>query len=447
MDPVDQAGPVPQQDRIDSLDALRGFALLGILPANIIVFGMYYTAGSDPTVTGGATGLNLATWALLQILVQGKMRCLFSMVFGASAILLTSRAEQRTGLSAADIYYRRNFWLLAFGVAHAYLLFWGDIPLPLRSLCPYSVPIPQSFPQEAPPHRRLGHRVPDWLVCLDAFQQQERTNLARAADASVKAGVPPTDKQTAAKKELQAQRSRRKPSREELEADAQQWRGHPSEVIRAHVRAVTIWQSVPYYDATNLDLWSMMFLGMGLYKLGMFSARNSYRTYTRIAVMGYIIGIPLNAYVAWLAYSSNFDRVTVMFTHIAYDVERLSVALAHMAILMLICKAGVLPWLTQRLAAIGQTALSNYILQSVICSFVFTGYGLGLYGRMERYQLYYVVALCWAVSLVASPIWLRHYGFGPLEWCWRSLRRTSWKRQPMRICRAADQSPADLAAP
>ena len=77
-------GPIAQEERINSLDALRGFALLGILPANILVFGMYFAAGNDPTVAGGATGLNLAAWALFRILIEGKMRCLFSMVFGAS---------------------------------------------------------------------------------------------------------------------------------------------------------------------------------------------------------------------------------------------------------------------------------------------------------------------------------------------------------------------------
>jgi len=111
-----------------------------------------------------------------------------------------------------------------------------------------------------------------------------------------------------------------------------------------------------------------------------------------------------------------------------------------MASLMILCKAGVLRWLTSRLAAIGQMALSNYILQSMVCTAVFTGCGLGLYGRLERYQLYYVVAGCWALSLAASPIWLRHYRFGPLEWCWRSL--TYWQRQPMRWRRPPAATPA-----
>jgi uncharacterized protein len=118
-------GPIAPEERINSLDTLRGFALLGILPANILIFGMYLAAGSDPTVAGGATGLNLASWALFRILIAGKMRCLFSMVFGASMILLTSRAEERSGAAtAADIYYRRNLWLLLFGLAHAFLLYW-----------------------------------------------------------------------------------------------------------------------------------------------------------------------------------------------------------------------------------------------------------------------------------------------------------------------------------
>src|ERR1035437_941456 len=77
-------GPITPEERINSLDTLRGFALLGILPANVLVFGMYFAAGNDPTVAGGATGLNLASWALFRILIEGKMRCLFSMVFGAS---------------------------------------------------------------------------------------------------------------------------------------------------------------------------------------------------------------------------------------------------------------------------------------------------------------------------------------------------------------------------
>jgi uncharacterized protein len=426
--------PITREERINSLDTLRGFALLGILPANVLVFGMYLAAGNDPTVAGGATGVNLASWALFRIMVEGKMRALFSMVFGASVILLTSRIEEHSGsTAAADIYYRRNLWLLVFGLAHAFLLFWGDI------LYPYALCALILFPFRKLPAKKLlliGSLFiafkAGWSA-VEAFQQIERRNLAAAADAAEKAGQKPSEEQAAARKQLEAQRKLRKPSSEELEKDAKQWRGNPWEVISARAKFLAFWHGLAYYDPLNSDIWSMMFIGMGLFKLGVFSAAKSYRVYVWLAVIGCLIGIPVNSGIAWLLVKSNFDRVTFAVTNVAYDIARLPVALAYTALLMLIAKAGALPRLTGRLAAVGQMALSNYILHSVICSFVFTGYGFGLYGRLERYQLYYVVAGCWALSLAASPVWLRHYQFGPLEWCWRSL--TYWKRQPMRIRR------------
>src|SRR5205814_4023735 len=88
-------------------------------------------------------------------------------------------------------------------------------------------------------------------------------------------------------------------------------------------------------------------------------------------------------------------------------------------------------WATGPLSAIGQTALSNYLFQSVTTAFLFTGYGFALFGKLQRHELYYVVAALWTVQLVVSPIWIRHFRFGPLAWCWRSL--TYWKKQPMRL--------------
>ena len=97
---------------------------------------------------------------------------------------------------------------------------------------------------------------------------------------------------------------------------------------------------------------------------------------------------------------------------------------------MLICKKGLASWLTARLAAVGQMALTNYMMHSVICAFVFLGFGFGLFGSLQRFELYYVVFSIWFFQLLLSPVWLRYFRFGPLEWFWRSL--TYWKPQPMR---------------
>jgi hypothetical protein len=129
--------PVEQAERITALDTLRGFALLGIFLMNIVFMGLFAAAYDDPVAAGGSTGANLWVWAVLHVLAEGKMRCLFSMVFGAGVILLTSRLERKGGTSAdtsADIYYRRTLWLLVFGIADAYLLWAGDILYPY-ALC------------------------------------------------------------------------------------------------------------------------------------------------------------------------------------------------------------------------------------------------------------------------------------------------------------------------
>jgi len=102
-----------------------------------------------------------------------------------------------------------------------------------------------------------------------------------------------------------------------------------------------------------------------------------------------------------------------------------------MSVLLLVAKAGALKWLMSSLAAVGQMAFSNYIFHSLVCTTIFYGHGFRLYNRLERHQLYYIVFAIWLFQLIASPIWLRHFRFGPLEWCWRSL--TYWRRQPMRV--------------
>ena len=194
---------------------------------------------------------------------------------------------------------------------------------------------------------------------------------------------------------------------------------------------VAPFHSEPYYAPDNWDIWSMMFIGMGLMKLHVLGAERSYKFYGWLVLIGYGIGIPLNSYTAWVIVRSNFDPVVHSFANSTYDLGRLSIALGHLGMIMLLSKAGVFRWLLNSLGALGQMAFSNYLFQSIVTAFIFTGYGFALYGKLQRYQLYYVVVAIWIFQLIVSPIWLRHFRYGPLEWCWRSL--TYWKRQPMRL--------------
>ena len=424
-------GPVESAERISSLDALRGFALLGILLMNIVAFGFHFAVYDDPSVAGGATGVNLWIWIVMHVLTEGKMRCIFSMVFGASMILLTSRLEGKGG-SSADIYYRRTLWLMLFGIADAYLLWAGDI------LYPYAIAGLALYPFRRMRPKGLliiGSIIVVVLAGLNigrGFAVRDIIHKATAAEAAEKHGQKLTDEQKDAKKEWEEMRKGMKPSAEDLKKDAEGWRGNLASVLKTRAKIVlTFIHSQPFYGFASWDVWSMMFIGMGLMKLRIFNAGRPYRFYAMAALIGYGIGIPLNAYTAWVVVKSNFDLVTHIFTGVTYDLGRLTVALGHLGLIMIVAKAGALRWLMSRLAAVGQMAFSNYVMHAVIGSTIFTGFGFGLYGKLERYQSYYIVFAIWVVQLIASPIWLRRYRFGPLEWCWRSL--TYWKRQPMRL--------------
>jgi uncharacterized protein len=426
---ADESRPLDERERITALDALRGFALLGILLMNIVAMGMYVSAYDDPTVTGGSTGPNLWVWTIMHVLAEGKMRCLFSLVFGASVILLTSRLENRP--DAADIYYRRTLWLLLFGLVHAYLLWGGDILYPY-ALCGLAI-----FP-----FRKLRAKtliiVGSILLLLNAgayighgFEQREMIEKGQAAVNAAGTGKTLTEDEEDARREYQQWNRFSHPTAEQLAKDAEEWRSrNPFTVIGARAKFVIFIHSFPYYHPFNWDIWCMMLIGMGLMKLGVLGAEKPTRLYASFVLIGYGIGIPVNSYTAWLMIRSNFDPVVHQFAASTYDLGRLSIALGHLGLIMLIVKAGWFRGAIARLSAVGQTAFSNYVLHSVITAFIFTGYGFQLYGQLQRYQLYIVVLAIWVINLIVSPIWLRHYRFGPLEWCWRSL--TYWKRQPMR---------------
>lgn len=403
--------------------------MLGILLMNIVGFGMHFAAYDDPTVQGGGTGINLGIWTLMHVLAEGKMRCLFSMLFGAGIVLLTGRSEGRGG-SAADVYYRRNLWLLVFGVVHAYLLWAGEI------LYPYALCALTLYPFRKLEAKRLlaiaavAMLLPSGYGVYQGWRLKETIATAQAAEAAEKRGSKLTEEQEAAKGEWAQIRKHAKPTAEELEKNNRRWRGSFVDSFKARAEIVMHWHWVPLYDLGMFDMWSMMVLGMALLKMGVLDGRLGMRWYVWMAVVGYGIGLTVNTYTAQVLIASQFDLVAHRMTSAGYDIGRLSVALAHVGVLMVMCRVGWLGWLTKSFAAIGQMALTNYLTHSVVCATLFCGYGFGLYGRLERYQLYYVVGGIWVFQMIFSPLWLRYYQFGPAEWGWRSL--TYWKRQPMR---------------
>jgi len=128
---------------------------------------------------------------------------------------------------------------------------------------------------------------------------------------------------------------------------------------------------------------------------------------------------------------SNFDPVIISKADQSYQIGRLFTTLGHIGLFMLFIKSGILRFLQKSLAAVGKLALTNYLTHSVVTSIIFYGDGFALFGELERYELYYIVAAIWIMQLIFSPIWLKYFLYGPAEWVWRSL--TYQQKQPFRI--------------
>jgi uncharacterized protein len=423
--------PISTIERVPSVDVLRGFAVLGILWMNIITFGLPYWAYGDPTVYGGDTGINLAAWLWSAILVEGKMRALFSMLFGASLILITSRAEARgAAADVADIYLRRSLWLALFGLVHAYLFWSGDI------LFYFGVVGLGLYP-----FRRLGPRALIILgllvlatgaprAMLETHRLIDLRSQAQAAEAAAAAGEALTQEQRDAQKAWAEEREWIEPTAEEVAKEVETYRGSYFEILAARAESVLLNHTVYFYLWMLFDVLGMMSIGMGLMKLGVLSARMSPRAYALMAVAGLAACIPITWLVCQRLMARNFELAQDFLVESTYDLSRLAGAIGYIGLVMLVCRAQVFPRLRVRLAAAGQMALSNYLMQTLICSTLFFGYGFGWFGHLERYQILLVAVAIWIFQLWLSPVWLRHFRFGPTEWVWRSL--TYWRRQPFR---------------
>jgi uncharacterized protein len=438
-DPALATRPVMPSERISSVDLLRGFSLMGILIMNITDFalgGSNYTfplATVKPVFSGPHWQVNTAMWALRWILAEGKMRALFSMLFGAGVILLTGRAADRgAGIRAADIYTRRNMWLVLFGMVHCYAIWNGDIlffygTAALLFLFPFRNLKPKTLLWTAGIVLLLNTLVVQGgqgFAAYHAMQEAKKANLALAQHQTL------TEDQIAALKSWKDVQNRWRPDSKKMYKDIA---AHQHGWLSQGADAADGFQGETLGAYAGFGDWfGLMLLGMALFRLGFFSLKCQTRTYVLTAIIGLGIAWPLTAWGCWNAWHSHFEMFTSnMGLELPYDLTRVSGALGNAAVLLLLMRAGLFKWLLARIAAVGQMALSNYILTSLVMKTVFVWGPWHWYGYVEYYKLYYAVAAMWATNLIVSTLWLRHFRFGPLEWCWRSL--TYWKRQPMRL--------------
>ncbi|MBD8527087.1 DUF418 domain-containing protein [Pseudomarimonas arenosa] len=402
-----QPQPLPGTERIDSLDLLRGFALLGILLMNIQVFAMPGSAYMNPSSYGDLSGVNFWVWSLTHVLADQKFISLFSILFGAGVCVFTERAEGKSG-GALGLHYRRMFWLLLFGLIHAHFIWYGDI-LVSYALCGFLV----FWFRRLSPRALIIWSAVFFLmpVLYNGLTQLAMGEIpAQAKAAMLKSWAPSVDK-----------------IQEELNAYTGSWLEQQAQRHKSALMLETLVFAVFFFWRGM----SMMLLGMALYKLGVLSASRSASFYNRLIVIGTLFGIGLSSWGVQWNFSHGWSLEQSMFGGAQFNyIGSLGLALAYLGLIMRIHQLGVLSRLRTRLMAVGRMAFSNYIAQSLLCTFVFYGFGLGYFGSFERWQQLLVVLGVWLILLIWSPIWMQRYRFGPLEWLWRAL--SYWKRPRMR---------------
>ena len=184
-------------------------------------------------------------------------------------------------------------------------------------------------------------------------------------------------------------------------------------------------QSIYFYNSW-WDILLFFFIGMALFKSGFLEGRMNNGLYLAVTVVGITAGLWFNYWLMSKQYANKFDGVvlTKEVPFAVYQIRRVLQTMGYLSLFILLYKANFFRRLMDIFAPVGQMAFTNYLMQSIITSIIF--FGFGLFGKLQRYELYYVVGSIWVFQIIFSHIWLRYFYFGPFEWLWRSLTYLKW---------------------
>lgn len=409
--------PTALSERINSIDIIRGIALLGILLPNIIAFGLAY---DNPSICGGADGWNYRLWAFLELLdFEGATRGLFTMIFGAGFIIFTSRGISKgIGIATADYHYRRMLWLLFFGVLHAYVLLWHGEILFIFAICGLTLFAFRTLKQKY----LVAFGILVLIMGSVKFAVEYRGNLkiekaGIAAELLLKEGIKLSEEQTLSFNNWQTLKTN------SIDVEPINKRLHQGyfSIFKYRYHESRRNETVNLYDYYFWDSLGFMLIGMAFYVWGIFHASQSYRFYFFMILAGYAVGLTVNIYEMNLMSSNDFNPVAMSQAKLTYHLGRLSMTIGHLGLILIFIKTGILKFLQNALAAVGNMSLSNYFVHTFICNFLFLGFGFSLFGKLQRYELYLIAIAIWIVQLIYSPLWLKYFRYGPFEWLWRSL--------------------------
>lgn len=471
--PVSGVSNVGQErTRILSLDVIRGIALFGILIISIWEFGGF-TNNQQLLYRTGTHGGNYYLLSSVSILFEGKMRALFSLVFGAGIILFISRRDHPSATAYPDLYIRRMLWLMIFGIFNAFVLLWpGDILFHYAALGILLFPFWRMNPRTL----MIATLVTTLIYCGKQYwnyADDKKTYSKYLAVTAAEKKFANADTSTKQKIDSLLKLKRADPLSNKLVDDTLLKRHKTDTLTKQQKKDKGAWEAVVNslkYDSTGdkdefkamhatsykktwnhlvdrtqanesrwlyrigvWDISSMMLLGMALLGFGFFAGNFSARKYLIIAVICIAVGLLL----AWFRnhflaikladYAKYIDKNIVPYNQF-FPVERMFLATGYASLIVLLLRSNWFIRLSAPLAIVGRMAFSNYLLQTILCTLFFYGYGIGYFGRLTQVQLYFTVFEIGLLQILFSVLWSRFFYMGPVEWLWRSL--IYWKKMP-----------------
>jgi uncharacterized protein len=399
------AEPMALQSRLLNIDIIRGIALLGILLMNIQAFSMNFSAYSNPTSFGDLSGINFYVYYFSHIFADQKFMTIFSVLFGVGIVLMAENIERKGG-NPGKVHYKRMFILAMFGLLHAYLLWFGDIlfPYALAGMIAYTA-------------RKKSVK----FLLITGFLSIGFCSLVMFL---ISLAIPMMEEA-----DLQNMIAIWTPTQEMIDKDIlvnqASWLG---QMEHRNFMASKMQSNVLFYMFRIVGL---MMIGMALFKLDFFGKRFSNKSLVISAVITLALGLVL----VITGNQANFDSgwgLDSMLSGIQPNYwGSILMAFSYMSLLVVFCRSSALIKLKSLLANVGKMALTNYLSHTLICGFIFYGWGLGFYGSFDRSDMLLVVVGIWVFQLFFSSFWMARFQFGPFEWLWRSM--TYGKRQPLKI--------------
>lgn len=424
---------IDKGDRLFAMDVIRGVAVLGILLMNIPGFaGNEFSIVWNDVLAHKLT-LNGFIYKSALVLFEGKMRGLFTLLFGAGLLLFIEN-KKTNSIEVADAYMRRMMWLLAFGIVDGYLLLWNGDVLYEYALCGLFL---FAF-------RNLKARYLLIIGCVAIsittiktgmryHEYRQKAVVYIETSELLKQGKTLTEDQKKTREEfgnvLQHHYPFSKKVAEEVRNDFQEsyivhHSGYP-EIFEKHSEDVFEYQTTGFYTGFY-ESFGTILIGMVLYKLGFFRYRFRLSTYRLFCFLGIPVGIVLVIISHKLQSRTQAELWHIyswrpFSTFYLESPARLMMIIGYASALLLLCRLQAFHKFLTLFSNVGRMALTNYLMQTILCSFYFFGFGLGHYAEYDATRQLIFVICIWVTQITYSNLYLHYFNMGPAEWLWKKL--------------------------